>query len=219
MQRVAQTHTLTLNPPPPTRSSVQKVTILSCVLFWSAETNAFAPSGFQDKQIGLSFGEDKRSSVHTKVYKMAPPLWSRRDGAHRSPQKPTSNARKCHFPYQPQRHANSYQGTFVMVSHLGLWLLPQLRIIHWMNNCFKCLLKFFTHISNPSTVASILPLKSKTSLSLCFGLCYSATVCWAELLGTAACSLCLWEQGEVQQTAWLQKALLNANQNWSGWGY
>lgn len=71
----ADTHTLTLNPPPPTHSSVQKVTILSCALFWSAETNAFAPSGFRDKQIGLSFGEDKRSSVHTKVYKMAPPQW------------------------------------------------------------------------------------------------------------------------------------------------
>ena len=68
-------HTLTYNPPPPTDSVVQKVTFLSCVLFRSAGTNAFAPSGFWDKQIGLSFGEDKRSPVHTKVYKMALLRW------------------------------------------------------------------------------------------------------------------------------------------------
>lgn len=75
MQGLAHTHTLTHNPPPPTHSAVRKVTILSCVLFRSAETNAFAPSGFRDKQIGLSSGENKRSSVHTKVYKMALPQW------------------------------------------------------------------------------------------------------------------------------------------------
>lgn len=66
-------YTLAHNLSPPTYSIVQKVTVLSCVLFRSAQTNAFTPSGFWDKQIGLSFGEDKRSSVHTKVYKMAPP--------------------------------------------------------------------------------------------------------------------------------------------------
>lgn len=73
-------HTLTHNPPPSTHSVVQKVTILSCVLFLSAETNAFAPSGFGDKQIGLSSREDKRdSSLHIEVYKMAAPWRWRRD--------------------------------------------------------------------------------------------------------------------------------------------